>query len=100
MYTYVTMTAGARAGKCFLLDPTDENRIGRGTECDIILTDPLCSRIHAIVVQEEDGWVPPGAKDNPFAVFRAARIAPDHPALAGRTLVPLDPQPTSGIYRP
>jgi hypothetical protein len=50
-------------------------------------------------VQEEDGWVPPGAKDNPFAVFRAARIAPDHPALAGRTLVPLDPQPTSGIYR-
>jgi hypothetical protein len=28
-----------------------------------------------------------------YAVFRAARIAPDHPALRGRTLAPLDPQP-------
>ena len=55
-YTYVIMTAGSRAGKVFSLDPTDENRIGRGTECDIILSDPLCSRVHAIVVQESDGW--------------------------------------------
>ena len=30
---------------------------------------------------------------SPHAVFRAARIAPDHPALRGRTLAPLDPQP-------
>ena len=50
------MTAGARTGKCFLLDPTDENRVGRGTECDIVLTDPLCSRVHAVLVQEENGW--------------------------------------------
>jgi len=56
VYTYVTMTAGARTGKCFLLDPTDENRVGRGTECDIVLTDPLCSRVHAVLVQEENGW--------------------------------------------
>ena len=34
--------------------------------------------------------IPPSA---PFGVFRASRIAPDHPALAGRTLAPLDPQP-------
>lgn len=27
------------------------------------------------------------------SVFRAAKIAPDHPALAGRTLEPLNPQP-------
>jgi hypothetical protein len=51
-------------------------------------------------VEEEDGWVPPGAADNPYGVFRATRIARDHPALAGRTLTPLDPQPTRGIYRP
>ena len=55
-YTYVTMTAGSRAGKIFSLDPTDENRIGRGTDCDIVISDPLCSRVHAIVVQESDGW--------------------------------------------
>ena len=32
-------------------------------------------------------------RDNPYSVFRATKIAPDHPALAGRTLTPLDPQP-------
>lgn len=30
----------------------------------------------------------------PRAVFRATRILPDHPALAGKVLKPLDPQPT------
>jgi hypothetical protein len=29
----------------------------------------------------------------PYAVFRATRIPPDHPGLAGRKLAPLDPQP-------
>ncbi len=51
-------------------------------------------------IAEEDGWVPAGAADNPYGVFRAARIPSDHPGLAGRTLVPLDPQPKRGIYRP
>ena len=32
--------------------------------------------------------------DNPYSVFRAAKIEPDHSALAGRDLTPLDPQPT------
>ena len=49
VYSYLTMTAGSRAGTSFLLDPTEENRIGRGLECAIVLTDPLCSRVHAIV---------------------------------------------------
>ena len=31
--------------------------------------------------------------DNPYSVFRATKIAFDHPALAGRNLTPLDPQP-------
>ena len=30
---------------------------------------------------------------NPYSVFRATKIAADHPALAGRDLTPLDPQP-------
>jgi hypothetical protein len=34
--------------------------------------------------------IPPSA---PFAVFRATRVPPDHPALDGRVLQPLDPQP-------
>jgi Nif-specific regulatory protein len=50
------MKVGSRAGTSFLLDPAVETRIGRGTDCAIILTDPLCSRVHAVVVHGPDGW--------------------------------------------
>ena len=56
VYPYVTVTSGNRVGKSYSLDPTDENRIGRGVECDIAITDPGCSRVHAILVQDDDGW--------------------------------------------
>jgi Nif-specific regulatory protein len=56
VYTYLTMTSGARAGTSYLLDPKDQNRIGRGYECAIVLTDPLCSRIHAVVSLEDNTW--------------------------------------------
>ncbi|MEN8181819.1 MAG: aryl-sulfate sulfotransferase, partial [Myxococcota bacterium] len=36
----------------------------------------------------------PGISDRPYAVFRATRIPPDHPALQGKRLAPLEPQPT------
>ena len=55
-YSYLTMTSGPRVGISFLLDPTDQTRIGRGTDCDIILVDPLCSRVHAELRREADGW--------------------------------------------
>jgi hypothetical protein len=45
-------------------------------------------------VRNEDGSMPqPGLEANPFALFRATRIPADHPALAGRELPPLRPQP-------
>ncbi len=47
-----------------------------------------------------DGWLPPGAEENPFGVFRATRIPVDDPALRGRKLTPLDPQPLQGIRPP
>ncbi|MFI5318593.1 MAG: aryl-sulfate sulfotransferase [Myxococcota bacterium] len=41
-----------------------------------------------------DGTRPqPVPENQPYAVFRAARIPPDHPGIRGRRLVPLDPQP-------
>jgi hypothetical protein len=41
-----------------------------------------------------DGSPPqPDMDKMPFSVFQASRIAPDHPALAGRKLEPLVPQP-------
>ena len=43
-------------------------------------------------------WMPPGTEQFAFAAFRADKIPPDHPALAGRRLAPLDPQPPT--YEP
>ncbi len=56
MYTFLSMTRGQRIGTSFLLDPERDNRLGRDVDCDIVLTDPLCSRVHAIVSRDEDGW--------------------------------------------
>jgi Nif-specific regulatory protein len=56
VYVYLTMTIGSRAGTSFLLDPTEENRIGRDPECTVTLGDPLCSRVHAILVQKQGVW--------------------------------------------
>jgi hypothetical protein len=52
-------------------------------------------------VRNVDGSLPqPRIDERPFAVFRATRIPPNHPALAGRTLVPLDPQPAWFEWKP
>jgi Nif-specific regulatory protein len=52
------MTVGARVGTQFLLEEGRQNRIGRGLDCDVILADPLASRVHAILVcQDGDWWV-------------------------------------------
>ena len=56
-YAFLTMTTGSRVGASFVLDPTDDSTVGRGTECSIVLNDPLCSRVHAVLSQSEQGWV-------------------------------------------
>ncbi len=48
---------------------------------------------HSGDVRMADGSTPHPVDENIYAVFRATKIAPDHPALAGRDLRPLDPQP-------
>ncbi|HSF17429.1 MAG TPA: aryl-sulfate sulfotransferase [Vicinamibacteria bacterium] len=40
-----------------------------------------------------DGSQPQPVEGFTYAVFRATKIPPDHPALEGRELAPLDPQP-------
>ncbi|HEX5102328.1 MAG TPA: sigma 54-interacting transcriptional regulator [Pirellulaceae bacterium] len=56
MYSFLVMTGGARVGSHFVLAGDRQNRIGRGLECDVILTDPLSSRIHAIITCEDGDW--------------------------------------------
>lgn len=56
VYTYLTVLNGPRAGSNHLLDDTKLNRVGRGTDCTIVLSDPLCSREHAVIVYEDGVW--------------------------------------------
>lgn len=44
-------------------------------------------------VQAADGGQPHPVGKDIYAVFRATKIPPQHPALAGRDLRPIDPQP-------
>lgn len=56
MHAYLTMLAGDHAGHSILLDPAAENRIGRDRECTVVLSDLLCSRVHAVIVYHDDRW--------------------------------------------
>lgn len=44
-------------------------------------------------IKTPDGSTPHPVGEHTYAVFRAAKIPPSHPGLAGRDLKPLDPQP-------
>ncbi len=56
LYTYLTMTNGPRLGANFPLEGAEEFRIGRGLDCTVVLSDPMCSRVHAIITHNDDGW--------------------------------------------
>lgn len=57
VYAYLTITLGSKAGTSYLLDPKAENRIGRGSECEIELADALMSRVHAILAFSDNRWM-------------------------------------------
>jgi len=48
--SFLTVINGASLGSRYPLDPSTENRIGRGLDCQIALNDPRCSRLHASLV--------------------------------------------------
>lgn len=56
VYSYLTIYQGPRAGANYLLDPAGETRLGRGTECQVVVNDPLCSRVHVVIAHDGDGW--------------------------------------------
>ena len=67
-YFYLAMITGDRTGTNFLLDPRQANSLGRGMDCDIVMADPLCSRVHAELVCEQDRWwiVDAGSRNGSF----------------------------------
>lgn len=55
-HAYLQVTLGPQSGACFDLRPDQENLLGRGFECQIIVQDKKCSRIHAKIIRESDSW--------------------------------------------
>jgi len=56
LQAYLLLNAGANSGARFELIEGEQNLMGRDWECRIVLNDPQCSRVHAEIFHEEDGW--------------------------------------------
>ena len=50
------MNSGSNSGARFELNEKEDNFLGRDWECRVVLNDPQCSRKHARVYANEDGW--------------------------------------------
>lgn len=53
---YLTHLNGPQTGARYRLDEIDELRLGRGVDCQVMLSDPLSSRIHAYVRKIDGQW--------------------------------------------
>ncbi|MCO8121050.1 sigma 54-interacting transcriptional regulator [Stieleria sp. TO1_6] len=56
MLAYLAVQTGPEQGRHFPLDPERPMHVGRGARCDILLSDPVCSRFHAVVFYDEGAW--------------------------------------------
>ncbi|MEZ6093921.1 MAG: sigma 54-interacting transcriptional regulator [Pirellulaceae bacterium] len=56
MIAYLLMNTGVNSGARFELNPQEENLMGRDWQCQIALNDPQCSRIHAVIFRNDEGW--------------------------------------------
>ena len=56
MVAYLAVQSGPEKGRHFPLDPNRPLHIGRGSSCEIMLTDPVSSRFHAVVYFEDGNW--------------------------------------------
>ncbi|MFG0262234.1 MAG: sigma 54-interacting transcriptional regulator, partial [Novipirellula sp. JB048] len=56
MTVYLTVRSGPEKGRQFTLDRERPMHIGRGKSCEIMLTDPVSSRFHAVIYYEDGNW--------------------------------------------
>ncbi|MGB7329284.1 MAG: sigma 54-interacting transcriptional regulator [Rubripirellula sp.] len=56
MVAYLAVRSGPEKGKQFPLDRARPLHIGRGSSCEIMLSDPVSSRFHAVVYFEDGNW--------------------------------------------
>jgi two-component system response regulator HydG len=56
MSTYLVITRGREQDVRYSLDKTQDNKMGRGLECQVQLNDPLSSRVHAKLFFKDSQW--------------------------------------------
>jgi Nif-specific regulatory protein len=74
MSTYLAVTRGNDLNARFPLNRTLENRIGRGVECQVQISDPLASRVHATVIHREGQWIVLDAGSRNGTLLNGSRI--------------------------
>ena len=79
VYAYLTITTGKLAGTNYTLDPEQENRLGRGSDCQVSVPDPMCSRVHAKIHYAGDGWVVRDAESRNGTNVNTAEGGRSHP---------------------
>ncbi|QDV70321.1 Nitrogen fixation protein VnfA [Rosistilla carotiformis] len=56
MVAYLKVRSGPDTGRRFRLDPLHTLHVGRDANCEIMLTDPVSSRYHAVLFHEDSHW--------------------------------------------
>ncbi|MEM9826791.1 MAG: sigma 54-interacting transcriptional regulator [Planctomycetota bacterium] len=56
MVAQLSVRSGPEKGKRFTLDRARPMHVGRGSTCEIVLTDPVSSRYHAVIYYEDGDW--------------------------------------------
>lgn len=56
MVAYLKVRSGPDTGRRFRLDPLHTLHVGRDANCEIMLTDPVSSRYHAVLFHEDAHW--------------------------------------------
>lgn len=81
MYSYLTIKTGNLAGTNFTLDPSRKTLLGRGTDCHVSVPDPMCSRVHAVITYEDEGWIVRDQQSRNGTLVNGQKI--DHEATLG-----------------
>ena len=71
---FITVVRGQAAHSQFDLDPAQPVRIGRGTGCQIYVSDPLSSRTHVVLSYEAGRWFASDAESRNGTLVNEHRI--------------------------
>ncbi|MEE2936955.1 MAG: sigma 54-interacting transcriptional regulator [Planctomycetota bacterium] len=85
MVAYLSVRSGPEKGKQFILDSSRPMHIGRGSSCEIMLTDPVSSRFHAVVYFEDGNWHLRDTSSRNGTLVNGQKT--DHARLLDKTLI-------------